>query len=259
MQEKECSSCAKETNQRVNVPRVIATLDAYLEKNDLAAAARTLEYWEGEALRLSDRGALLSILNEELGFYRRSGEKDKALSTVRRVASILDGERHDSPSRATIYINLATTMKACGLAADGLSYYQTAEEILLANGHSDSFTLAALYNNRASALCDLQRFAEAERDLLNAIAILRPRHGKEAEIALSYIGLAQLYAERNGHPSDAVETMLDLTWEYLNTPDLARDGAYAFAISKCAPTYRALGREDEAAALEAVAEEIYQS
>ena len=75
-----CKGCSKESYVTIPTARVIAKLDELFSTNDLAAVGRLLEYWEREARNLGDDRGLLEILNEEIGYYRRTAEKDKALA-----------------------------------------------------------------------------------------------------------------------------------------------------------------------------------
>jgi exodeoxyribonuclease-3 len=59
-----------------------AKLDELFATNDLCAVGRLLEYWEREARNLGDKRGLIEILNEEIGYFRRTAEKEKALSVI---------------------------------------------------------------------------------------------------------------------------------------------------------------------------------
>lgn len=253
----ECSSCSKEPTGRINVGRFIAKLDECFKTDDLAEAARTVEYWENEARSLNDACGLLSVLNEEIGLYRRMNEKDKALRAVRLAKEIVDFSENNDVSRATVMVNAATTLKAFGYPAEGLPYFDKAEEIYIDNGKKDSFEHAALLNNKSSSLCDLKRYDEGEKCLNYAIEILKKEGKHDGEIAVSLINLAHLTYDRDENSYEAVEAILDKAWEYINSENQPHDANYAFIISKCAPSLRYFKRELEAEALEQTAAEIY--
>lgn len=86
-----CGSCgykliSGEASRRgIPVSRVIEKLDGYFAQNDLTEAGKLLTYWRAEAVSLGDRSGELSIVNEQLGFSRRS--------TMRIAASKLWHER----------------------------------------------------------------------------------------------------------------------------------------------------------------------
>ena len=255
-----CESCSKEPTDRINVARFIAKLDECFKTNDLAAADKLIETWTNEALTLNDLRGLLSVQNEGLGLYRRTSNYNKAMKTIDLVIWLLDNLKLDNNvSGATILVNLATTMKAFGKAQEGLKYYAKAEEIYALNGLLTSFEYTALLNNRASSLDELNRFNEAEEDLLKAIEILKKDGTHDGEIAVSLINLAHVVYNRNDKDTARVEQLLDEAWEYINSPRQPHDSNYAFILSKCAPSLRYFKRVDEADAIEAVSKVIYGS
>ncbi len=243
---------------RVDIPRLLRRLDDCFAADDLPAAGRLLRAWETEARGLGDESGLISILNEEIGFYRRTGEKEPALAAVREaIALVAKKGIGGRESGATVLVNAATTLKAFGLAAEGLPFYDEAERSLLAAGRGESFTFAALLNNKGGALADLGRCDEAEACYRRAMAILRAEGAHDGEIAVSLVNLAHLFWTRDPSRTEPVEAALDEAWEYIHSPRQPHDANYAFILSKCAPSYRFFGREMEADALEAVSREIY--
>lgn len=255
-----CQSCSKEPTDRVNVARFIAKIDECFNTNDYEAADTAIDSWTNEALVLNDLRGLLSIQNEALGIYRHTLDYNKAMKTIDLVLWLLDNlglKTH--VSGATILVNLATTMKAFGKPAEGLPYFEMAEKVYRENGLETTFEYTALLNNRASAYDELEMFDEAERDLLEAIEILKRDGTHDGEIAVSLINLAHVVYNRSDKDTQRVEKLLDEMWEYLNSPRLPHDGNYAYILSKCAPSLRYFKRTDEADAIEAVAKVIYGS
>lgn len=77
MQEK--CSCVKEPIGTIPIVRIIDKIDEMFEKDDTQGVKRVLEYWESEAKALHDTRGLLEILSEEIGLYRKIGEKETDL------------------------------------------------------------------------------------------------------------------------------------------------------------------------------------
>ena len=97
-------------NDKIDIDRVIKKLDEYFNNNDLLGAGEYLSFWECEARNISDDRALLSILNEYLGYCRRVNNKEKAIATIDECKSLIDKlGMINSISAATIFINAATT------------------------------------------------------------------------------------------------------------------------------------------------------
>lgn len=256
---RECRSCVKEPVGTISVARFIDRLDRCFAHNDLQEAASCIAYWKQEAANLGDLRGLLSVVNEELGFYRRTGEEQAGLRAVEQARALVEElGMGEEVSGATILVNAATTLKAFGRAAEGLPCYQQAERIYLAHGMEWAYEYAAMLNNRAAALCDLKRYDEGEADYRKAIDILEREGAHDGEIAVSLMNLAHLTFDRDNTSYQRVEPLLDEAWEYLNSRRQPRDGNYAFILSKCAPSFEYFGRTMAADALREVAEEIYE-
>jgi len=241
--------------------RIIDKLDALFAKNDTAEAERVLEYWEGEARALGDKRGLCEILSEEIGFYRTSGDSVKGLRAVDEALTILDcTDVGDSVANATIYLNCATTMKAFGKVNESLPYYAKAREVYERLLPSDDFRLAGFYNNYATAMCELGRFAEGRENYNKAINLLKAKGGF-GELAVSYVNLAQLVydeAQINGNDcDDEIEELLDKAYDCLNDDKLERDGHYANVCRKCAPAFGFFGYFMQKRELEERAQAIF--
>lgn len=257
MQEK-CQGCSKENMSRVPIIRVIGRLDELFAHNDLEGAVELLEYWNNEAQNIGDSRGRLEILNEQIGIYRRTYERDKALGVVNDALQIIESEGIDSTlSVGTIYINIATTLKAFGKTPEAMPYYEKAEQIYSSFANVPAFKLAALNNNKASAFAELGDFKSAEKCYLSAIEILKSSSEYFGEIAVSYVNLAHLYEDMAQLDTVIYDTM-QKAWEYLTKPQIAHDGNYAFICTKCAPSFEYFGFAEREQYLTKEAERIYE-
>lgn len=257
LQKSESFSCKKENYDKINIKRFITKLDSFFATDDLEGAKNHIEYWEKEAQNIGDDTGLVTILNEELGFYRRNGQKEAGLSAVERVIPLLEKVGNDNTlSGAAVMINAATTLKAFGNAERAIHLYARAEKVFVSNEKIDIFEYAALLNNKASALCDTKDYLNAQFCYQKAIEILNRLKKYDGEIAVSYVNLAHLIHDWKGDKK-AVDDYLALAWDYINSDKQPHDANYAFILSKCAPSYRFFGKELEADALEEVSKEIY--
>ena len=73
----------------LNVPEIIKGLDELNNSGRESEAVTYLERWLDEARTREDWRAELSLLNELLGQYRRSGDAEKGLRTVNEVLMLL--------------------------------------------------------------------------------------------------------------------------------------------------------------------------
>lgn len=245
-------------NDRIDIPRFIEKLDRCFNRNDMRSARECIEYWESEARRIGDDRGLLTILNEAVGYYRRTQKKGKALKAMEESLSLVEKlGLSQSMSGATIYINSATTLSFFGREQDGLVLYDKAADCFKASNKTDTYEYAALLNNKAGTLNALKRYDEAEENWHSAIDILKNIGFHDGEIAISLVMLAHLTYDRDTAAYDKVEALLDMAWEYINSNDQPRDGNYAYVLRKCAPSFDYFKRPIEAQALRDVAKEIY--
>ena len=242
---------------RINIARFIERLDGCFNRNDMKAARECIEYWEAEARRLGDDSGLLTVLNEAVGFYRRSQKKSKALRAMEESLSLVEKlGLTRSPSGATIYINAATTLSFFGREEEGLRLYDQAAHCYIDSDLTESYEYAALLNNKAATLNALKRYDEAEENWKAAIGILKKVGFHNDEIAISLVLLAHLTFDRDNTAYEKVEALLDEAWEYLYSDDQAKDGNNAYVLRECAPSFEYFQRSMEAQALRDVAREI---
>ena len=245
-------------NGQIGIARFIAKLDSCFDPNDMKGARDCIEYWEKEARESEDDRALLTILNEAVGFYRRTQKRGKALAAMEESLDLVDKlGLSGNLSGATIYINAATTLSFFGKEAEGLILYDKAANCYENEGRTETYEYAALLNNKAGTLNALKRYDEAEKNWVQAVEILRKIGNHAGEIAISLVMLAHLTYDRDDSAFEKVESLLDEAWDYINSDDQPKDGNYAYVLRKCAPSFEYFKRYDEAKAMREVAKEIF--
>lgn len=264
--EPRCSQCGGESfyypdretpEESVPVDRVIRKIDALFDKNDYAEAGRLLEFWQEEARRLKDMRGELSIESELMGYYRKTGNREKGMKSVERgleLIRVLGME--ESVSAATIYLNAATALKAFGNAERAVSLYLETEKIYEKELPRNDVRFGGFYNNFALALVDLKRYEEAENYYKKALCVMEKAEHGEADTAITYVNMAHLYETWKGD-EDLVSACMDKAAGLLDSPSLPRNGYYAFVCSKCAPSFGYFGYFLKDAELKKRAEEIY--
>ncbi len=246
----------------IPIGRVIERLNEYFSRNDAAAAERHLLYWLAEAKAGRDRHGLFTLQNELAGFYRKRGEREKAIGFAEDA--LASGEAMgilDRASGATALINAGTVYKAFGMPEKSLTLFERALPVYEGELAPGDWRLGGLYNNMALTLADLSRWDEAEEYYRKALANMRLAENGEAEQAVTWLNLADLYAAKLGleDASESIEDCLDRALELFDAPSLPRDGDYAYYCRTSAPTFRYFGRFADARELEERAEKIYES
>lgn len=224
----------------VPVRRIIDKLDSYLNQNDYDAAERHLRYWLSEAEACHDMHGKLTILNEQIGLYRKTGREPECLGAVSDALSLAKSmDIEESVTFGTTLINAATGYKAFGKAEDALPLYRKARTLYESTLDSNDGRLGGLYNNMALALVDLKEFGEA-KDLYNkAMTVMEKQENGALETAITCLNLADLVAAESGIEAreEEIEKHLQKAEELLDTESLPRDRYYAFVCEKCAPVF----------------------
>ena len=252
-----CKTCDNEPARRINVGRFVAKLDEFLNKKDMAGAERCLNFWADEAMATGDKLGLLSVVNEQIGFYRRVGNKDKATQACKTALQLLsEAELDKTVSGEVVAVNVATTLGAYGFVDEAMAIYAQAEKVFADNNATNTYEYAAFVNNKASTQYVCGMFDQAEANYLRAIDLLRAEKSHLYDIAVSLCALAELYQKKYNVCEKSLQ-MLDEAWIVLCDENIIKDGNYAFALTKCYPVFEKFGMDMQAEALRDIADEIY--
>lgn len=245
----------------IPIRRVLDKLDSFLGQNDYASAERLLKHWLAEAEAGSDRQGRLTVLNEQIGLYRKTSKERECLAAIdAALAQMQQLDMEDTVTGGTTLINAATGYKAFGRAADALPLYRKAQAVYEKLLPPSDSRLAALYNNMALTLAELKEYREAETLFEKAISITEQQPHGEAETAITCLNLADLICAEEGYEAgeDRIEAYLRRAEALLDTEDLPRDGNYAFVCEKCAPVFGYYGYFYTEQTLTQRAREIYE-
>lgn len=242
----------------VDVPKVLARLDALNSSGKEAEGERYLEQALADARARGDWRAELSFLSELLGQYRRSGERSRGIRTVNEAMELIREHRlGQTVSGATILLNAATTMKCFGLAEASLPVFRHVARVYAGRLDPSDYRFAGLYNNMALSYEDAGDLPAAEQHFRLALGVLEKCPGNENDIAVTWCNLAELY-DRSDHEDARIDECMENAWQALSAPSLPHDGYHAFTISKCAPAFDTFGYFLYAAELRSRAKEIYE-
>lgn len=224
----------------VPVDRIMKKLDLYLSRKDLKRAEKLLRYWLAEAEACRDRRGMLTVLNEQIGLYRKTGREAECLQAISAALALSDElGMEGTVSFGTTLINAATGYKAFGKVQEALMLYERARGIYESSLGPEDERLAALYNNMALALTENGDFREAEALFMKAVKVMNGQENGALEAAITWLNLADLANAELG-PADGAEkteAYLEKAEELLNTQGLPRNGYYAFVCEKCAPVF----------------------
>ncbi len=227
--------------EKLNIKEIISQLDSHFSRNDLISAEKLLEDSVSAARKENDWASELSLLSEQMGFYRRNNRRDKALSAVEEGIELIKAHRlENTVSGGTILLNAATTLKAFGNPEESIKVFEVAKKTLEEKLGADDFLLSGLYNNMALTLVDLKKYTDAEKYYNKALEILEKHNNGKNEQAVTYCNMAYLYYGEN--PEDErIDLVMKKAEAILDGKDLTKDGYYAFTASKCLSAFEFFG------------------
>ena len=244
----------------VPIERILKKLDEHLSRNDSDSGIRLLKYWIFEARIGKDERGELSLLNELMGIYRTSGDKEKAYLHAEEALSLAHkSEYRESITGATVSLNAATVYKAFGDPNRALSLYEQTLSIYRKYLKKDDYRFGSLYNNMGLVLLDLKNYARANEFFKNALSSMEMIEDTEGEQAITYLNIADLTASLLGTEKGEKEINICLDKaENLLESAKKRDGKYAFICDKCASVFGYYGRFLYEDILKKRAKDIYE-
>lgn len=240
----------------MDINKVIAGLDKLFEQKKLKEVEPYLKEAILTAKEEDDKGAVLILLNEQIGYYRsisRNKDSLRAFSEAKECIKEMNltGTEHE----ATTLLNGATALRAAGEGKEAMKEYERVEEIYQTTIPQGDFRFAGLYNNMSILYSELEQYEQVTEKLLQALGVLQGLCEAEIEQAITYTNLALNYGKlgQREEMKQCLNKALKLFEEYTEN----KDAHYAAALSGLAGAYFEAGEMIEAArTYQKVCEEI---
>lgn len=240
----------------MDINKVITGLDKLFEQKKLKEVEPYLKESILAAKKEGDKGAVLILLNEQIGYYRSISRSSDSLRAYKEAKECikemnLTGTEHE----ATTLLNGATALRAAGEQKEAMKEYERVEEIYQTTIPKGDFRFAGLYNNMSILYSELEQYEQVTKKLLQALEVLQGLHEAEIEQAITYTNLALNYGKlgQREEMKQCLSKALKLFEEYTQN----KDAHYAAALSGLAGAYFEAGEMIEAArTYQKVCEEI---
>lgn len=184
---------------------IIAKLDGLFAANEGAKAQRLLEDSIKQAVEEGDDSALLTLLNEMIGYMRETSQVESSYSYAGAALKLMEKmEIGGSTAYATTLLNIANAYRAGGRLEDSLSYYKEVFALYEKKVDADDMLFASLYNNISLLYQEMGNFGEAKESLLQALAVVKKNADTYFEEAVTYANLAATCLQLN-EDAEAVE------------------------------------------------------
>lgn len=247
---------------RTDIQKMFAELDELYNVNDIEGADECMNRWLRKVCGQKDWYHELTILNELIGFYRKSGAYEKGMEMISRAFRIVEEYGLDNhKAGATTWLNGATALRAFGKYDTAYLYFEKTMNIYRKLLDSSDYRFASLYNNMALLLSDMNRGKEAEVFFYKALEILKDNSDTEAEAANTYVSMAHMYQSVETDPETRqikVKEVLSEAFKILRKNAPLPDSYFAYICGICAKSFSYFGMEKESKELKALAEDFYR-
>ncbi len=174
----------------MNIEKVLGQVDALYEENKGAEAERLMQESIAAAVGEQDDESLLQLLNELLGYYRETSQKENAF----RIAgqAIAQAERMGLKGTlpyATTLLNVANAFRAGGRLSESLALYQEVQRLYEELLAPDHMFMAGLQNNISLLYQEMGEYGKAKECQLEALQIARDKDAAY-ELGVTYANLA---------------------------------------------------------------------
>lgn len=172
------------------VEEILLGLDKLFSEQKMADVEPYLQQALKEAMEEGDFSAVITIVNELIGFYRDISQYDKSIYYCEQILPFMEMRGlKGSIHYATTCLNVANAYRAAGKRDVSLKYYEEVKEVydsLLAP--TDSL-YASYFNNLSLLYQEMGEFAKAAECLKKALIIIEP-YGDMIKVAITCSNLA---------------------------------------------------------------------
>lgn len=156
----------------MDLNQILEQYDSMFGKNTLPEIEEYLVDVITEAKEKSEMGILVTLVNEIIGFYRDTTQKEKALYYCEQLQQILKEMKLEGRiDYATSLLNVANAYRQFGLFEESLDLYRIVEATYEGQVASTDFMYASLYNNWSLLYQEIGDF-EAARDMLKKALVI---------------------------------------------------------------------------------------
>ena len=150
----------------MDLESILSEYDSMFGKNSLKEIENYLVVKIDQAQAEGESGILVTLLNEIIGFYRDTTQREKALLRCEQLQVVLKEMRLEGRiDYATSLLNVANAYRAFGLFEESLKLYHVVEDTYKGQVAPADFMYASLYNNWSLLYQEMEDY-EAARDML---------------------------------------------------------------------------------------------
>lgn len=176
----------------MNIEAVLSELDQMFANKKIDKVETFLMDKIEEAMKESDVSALITLLNEIIGYERDTSQYDKALLYSKEVIKLMKNVGLDNTMYyGTTLINVANVYRAARKLEESLDYYNQVFKLYEGNLEKTDFKYASLYNNMSLLYQEMDEYESAVESLKKALEIVKLYDDKKIQLAVTYGNLGE--------------------------------------------------------------------
>lgn len=230
----------------MELDKVLEQLRGMFDAFKIEEVEEFLESNIGQAFALGDINAVISLMNEMIGYLRDTGKDEKALYYCDRVMELIKQSGiTGTVAHGTTLLNVANAYRAAGKLQESMIQYQAVFNIYDGKIDKNDMLYASLYNNLSLLYQEMGDFEKACECLKHALSIVLTKADKRIEAAVTYTNLASSQLQL-GEFTEAVENLMKAFAIF--DMDERKDFHYGGALAAMAQAQYLMGYPEKAAA-----------
>lgn len=172
------------------VEEILKGLDELFAKQKMSEVEPYLQQALKVAMETEDYSAVITIVNELIGFYRDTSQYDKSIYYCEQILPFMEKQGlKGSIHYATTCLNVANAYRAAGKWEDSLEYYGEVKKIYDRMLTPTDSLYASYYNNLSLLYQEMEDFEKAAKCLKTALVIIEA-YGDKIKVAITCSNLA---------------------------------------------------------------------
>lgn len=231
----------------MELEKILSDLDKLFQENKINMVEDFLNENIKNAITSGEYNIAVSLLNELMGFFRETGQREKSYECIDTVVMLMESlNLKDTVYYGTTMINAANAYRAGGDFNRSLNAYNEAERIYKKYYSSDNNEFAAFYNNLSLLYQEMGDFNLAKDALIKSLNIILKQDDSKLEQGVTHTNLASTYIALKEY--DKAEKHLKEALRLFNEENI-KDIHYCGALSSYGSLLYMTGRYTEAAEL----------
>lgn len=176
----------------MDINKTLQKLDELFATKQITKVEGFLEEQISIALSEGDNNALITLLNEMIGFQRDTSQYDKAIDYSKKVLTLMESLGLDQTTYyGTTLINVANAYRAAHMLEESMECYKKVFKLYEGKVSKTDFNYASLYNNMSLLYQEMNDYEKSVESLFKALEIVKMYPEAIIQLAVTYGNIGQ--------------------------------------------------------------------